>query len=172
MPAQLGRCAACSWGDSSALLYGAPHASRPRGPSNWLQDRRTGGRAGGRAEGRGGGRPASPHPARRPGGSPAIPRPARCRLRGPRADRPGGCASRSRWVVALGQALPSAAGLRKSQSWDTEPGQGAGCRDRSSSQLSPRSRAGLHLPRPLPTADPHFPNFGPRAAEVGSCGFW
>lgn len=47
-------------------LYAAPHASRPRGPPNWLQD---GGREGGRGRGGGGDRAAAATP-------PAVPAPA------------------------------------------------------------------------------------------------
>jgi hypothetical protein len=148
-PAQPGRCAACSRGDSSAPLYGAPHASRPRGPSNWLQDRRKGGRRAGGEEGAG---PPHPTPPAAPAGARPPRVPSGCGLRGSCVRRIAEVAARCALAaaeVALGRAPLRAAGSRKSQGWDT--GQDLSLGDRRT-QLPPRNPrvCPRHLPPPSP----------------------
>lgn len=133
-----GWCAACSRGDSSAPLYGATHASRPRGPSNWLQDWRKGGQA--RGEGAGLPHPTPPAALREPGHPPPGHRAAR-------SPAPGGCPWRSSPEAPPG---PGSARARAA-------GQG---RERGrrghSAQISPRSPASSprRTCRPLPAAAP------------------
>lgn len=144
-----GWCAACSRGDSSAPLYGATHASRPRGPSNWLQDRRKGGRAGGEGAG-----PPHPTPPAAPAGArppPARP-PRRARSPAPEAAL-GGAPPKSHRAPEVPE-LPQRARVGSGGARATAPGPFP-----ESGELSPP-----HLPPPARRRSAHSADFGRRAA--------
>lgn len=135
-------------------LYAAPHASRPRGPPNWLQDR---GREGGRWRG-GGDRAATVTP-------PAAPVPAGAgRSRSDLGPDPSvRCreATTLRASAALEAALPRAPratsgrpGTRRTS--DTSKGRELSGSDRGNRSLSRKS--GDFCPRHL--WSPLLPNFG------------
>ncbi|XP_020940601.1 uncharacterized protein LOC106509041 [Sus scrofa] len=139
-PARSARLRAALW---------RPHASRPRGPSNWLQDERKEGRVGGEGAG-----PAHPTPpAASAGARPPPARPPRC------ASRPGGCPWRS---SPKRRRAPEVSGS------DSGPGPGprAGARGCSAGSLPEVRRVSPpHLPPPARRRSAHSPNFGPRAAQ-------
>lgn len=111
------RCAAYSKGDSSLRLYAEPHASRWRGPCNWLQDGEKGGPAGGEGAG-------PPHP---------TPPAARARARPRRSSFPA-------LEAALVGAPRSAAGSESLRVRAMGRSKARGQANRSF-RLSPRSRA-------------------------------
>lgn len=161
-PARPGHCAACSRGDSSPPLYAAPHASLPRGPSNWLQDRRKGGRAAGGRRGKGRGArplhptpPAAPAGARVPAALPACCGPSRLPRRA--LSRPGGwlwtSSPKRRWA-------PEVAGLGHPTRQGAEP-QGP---QRPAASPKPGGLFPRHLQPPPSRRTERSPNFGRLAA--------